>query len=65
MYFKDHAPPHFHIITVDDERVLVVIETLAILAGEADSRDIDEALEWAMDADNREMLRRLWREYSE
>ncbi len=65
MYFKDHAPPHFHVITQGDERVLVVIETLAILAGEADSRDIGEALEWAKDADNRELLRRLWREYSE
>ena len=65
MYFKDHAPPHFHVITLSDEGVLVVIETLAILAGEADSGDIAEAMEWAKDADNREMLRRLWREYSE
>lgn len=45
--------------------MLVVIETLVILAGEADSRDVAEALEWATDTDNREMLRRLWREYSE
>jgi hypothetical protein len=28
-------------------------------AGDADSRDIDEPLEWAKDTDNREMLRRL------
>ena len=65
MYFKDHAPPHFHVITQSDERVSVVIETLAVLAGEADSRDIDEALAWAKDAANRETLRRLWQEYSE
>jgi hypothetical protein len=65
MYFKDHAPPHFHIITQSDERVLIVIETLAVLVGEADSRDISEALEWAKDKGNRETLRRLWREYSE
>jgi hypothetical protein len=63
MYFKDHAPPHFHVITQSDERVAVVIESLAILAGTADSRDIAEALEWAKD--NRETLRGLWREYSE
>ena len=63
MYFKDHAPPHFHIITQSDDRVLVVIETLVILAGEADSRDIADALAWAKD--NRELLRGLWREYSE
>lgn len=65
MYFKDHAPPHFHVITQSDGRVVVVIETLVILAGEADSRDISEALDWAKNADNRETLRRLWREYSE
>ncbi len=65
MYFKDHAPPHFHVIMQGDERVSVIIESLVILAGEADSRDIAEALEWAKDADNREALRRLWLEYSE
>ena len=65
MYFKDHAPPHFHVITQSDERVTIIIETLAILAGEADSRDIAEALDWANEAENRETLRRLWREYSE
>jgi hypothetical protein len=29
MYFKDHAPPHFHIITGSGERVAVVIESVA------------------------------------
>ena len=47
MYFKDHAPPHFHVITNSDERVTVIIESLAILAGIVDIRDIAEALEWA------------------
>ncbi len=28
MYFKDLAPPHFHVITHGDDAVLVVIETL-------------------------------------
>jgi Domain of unknown function (DUF4160) len=27
MYFKDHAPPHFHVITNSDERVTVIIES--------------------------------------
>jgi hypothetical protein len=63
MYFKDHVPPHFHIITNNDERVAVVIESLAILAGCADGCDIAEALEWAKN--NRETLRALWKEYSE
>jgi hypothetical protein len=63
MYFKDHPPPHFHVITRSDERVAVVIETLAVFAGEADARDIAEALDWA--ANNRELLRERWQEYSE
>lgn len=62
MYFRDHPPPHFHVVTVSDERVAVTIETLEILAGRADSRDIGEALEWA--AANRAALRRLWQQYS-
>lgn len=62
MYFRDHAPPHFHIVTRSDERVAVLIETLGIMAGAADVRDLEEALSWA--ASNRETLRRLWREYS-
>lgn len=63
MYFNDHAPPHFHVITNSDERVTVIIESLAILAGNADLRDIDEALQWAKE--NREALRGLWQTYSE
>ena len=57
MYFKDHAPPHFHVITNSDERVIVIIESLTILAGNADTRDIAEALEWAKN--NRVTLRGL------
>jgi len=49
MYFKD--------------RISVVIESLEVLAGTADSRDVTEALTWAKT--NRDTLRRLWREYSE
>jgi hypothetical protein len=47
MYFDDHPPPHFHVITRKDERIAVVIETLVIQAGGADSRDTEEAFEWA------------------
>jgi hypothetical protein len=45
MYFDDHPPPHFHVITRKDERIAVVIETLVIQAGGADSRDTEEAFE--------------------
>jgi hypothetical protein len=30
MYFDDHPPPHFHVITRKSERVSVLIDTLAI-----------------------------------
>lgn len=63
MYFDDHPPPHFHVITRSDQRIAVVIETLSIQAGEADSRDTAEALAWARE--NRAELRARWQQYSE
>ncbi len=63
MYFDDHPPPHFHVITRKNERISVVIETLTVLAGEADPRDTREALDWALL--NRDSLRAAWQQYSE
>jgi len=63
MSFDDHPPPHFHVITRKDERIAVVIETLVIQAGNADSRDTEEAFQWARE--HRAKLRGLWKEYSE
>jgi hypothetical protein len=63
MYFNDHPPPHFHVITRKNERIAVVIETLLIWAGNADPRDTAEAFAWARE--NRAELRSRWREYSE
>jgi hypothetical protein len=63
MYFDDHPPPHFHIITRRDERVAVIIETLAVLVGKADPRDTEEAYRWA--GSNRAELWARWIEYSE
>ena len=63
MYFGDHAPPHFHVITRDNARVAVLIKTLEIRAGNADKRDIAEALEWAKA--HRGVLLKRWNEFSE
>ena len=63
MYFDDHPQPHFHVITRKNERVSVLIDTLAIQAGEADSRDTAEAFAWARE--NGAVLRSRWQEYSE
>jgi len=63
MYFGDHPPPHFHVITRNNERIAVVIETMAVLAGKADPRDTGEALRWA--SRNKAELRARWQMYSE
>jgi len=63
MFYNDHPPPHFHVITRKNERVSVVIDTLVIQAGEADSRDTAEAFAWARE--NGAELRSRWQEYSE
>ena len=63
VYFGDHPPPHFHVITRSDEAAVFLIETLARWAGEADPRDTEEALAWA--AFNRPELWARWQQYSE
>lgn len=63
MYFDDHPPPHFHVITRGDERLAIAIETLTPIAGEADSRDTFEAFDWAKR--NKVELRARWKQYSE
>jgi hypothetical protein len=63
MYFGDHPPPHFHVVTRSNWRIAVVIETMAVLAGNADPRDTAEALRWA--SQNKAELRSRWQLYSE
>jgi hypothetical protein len=63
MYFGDHAPPHFHVITREEESVVVLIETLQIWRGEVPRREIAEAISWA--AENQAQLMARWQEYSE
>ena len=63
MYFGDHNPPHFHVITVDEERIAVVIQTLDIMAGTARQRDVVAAMAWAR-AHQSELMAR-WKLYSE
>jgi predicted kinase len=63
MYFGDHNPPHFHIITRQQQRVAVIIETLAVMAGTADKRDTAEAIEWARS--HQDLLAARWSIFSE
>jgi hypothetical protein len=57
MYADDHRPPHFHIVAPDFQ-VLVRISDLTVIAGEAQPRDLAEALEWARE--HQEALALKW-----
>ena len=50
-------------MTSAGEKVAVGIESLSILRGQADPRDIAEAIAWT--ADNRQQLRAWWSKYAE
>jgi hypothetical protein len=62
MYADDHHPPHFHIVSPDFQ-VLIRIEDLKIIAGEARANQIEEALNWA-DHHKRELMLK-WAELNE
>jgi len=46
MYFKDHNPPHFHVL-YNEYDAEIEIKNLAILEGELPPRVFGLALEWA------------------
>lgn len=57
MYFEDHNPPHFHIVSPTQEAV-VEIATLTVMAGTMSATRLRAALAWA--SDNKELLERKW-----
>jgi len=46
MYFRDHAPAHFHAFYLDNE-ALVAIETMEVIRGSLPRRALGLALDWA------------------
>jgi hypothetical protein len=60
MYFKDHNPPHVHVVAPDFE-AKVSIETLEIIAGELPPSVRSEALAW-IEAHKAALMAR-WSEY--
>jgi hypothetical protein len=46
MYYRDHAPPHFHAIYGEHEAT-VIIETLDVLSGYLPTRALRLVREWA------------------
>jgi hypothetical protein len=57
MYYRDHAPPHFHAIYGEHEAE-VEIGTAAVLAGKLPRRALALVSDWA--AAHRDELRRNW-----
>jgi hypothetical protein len=62
VYANDHAPPHFHILG-PSSNAMVDIETLQVIRGRFDRRDLAEAIAWA--AENLELLRQVWRDLND
>jgi hypothetical protein len=58
-YFEDHNPPHFHVVSPEEEAV-VAISTLTVIARAIRAAQLREALAWARA--NKELLERKWRE---
>jgi hypothetical protein len=46
MYFREHAPPHFHAI-YGEEDVSIRIDTLEVLEGRLGRRALSLVLDWA------------------
>jgi hypothetical protein len=57
MYYKEHAPPHFHAIYAG-QRASFSIQDLRLIEGKLPNRIISLVLEWAFQ--HREELMRNW-----
>lgn len=59
MYFEDHNPPHFHVVSPTQEAV-VEIATMTVVTGAMAPARLRVALAWA--TNNRALLLRKWDE---
>lgn len=48
MFWRDHAPPHFH-ATYGDDEALIDIRTLEVIGGQLPRRALVLVLEWAQE----------------
>jgi hypothetical protein len=46
MYYKDHNPPHFHVL-YNEHEAEIDIKTLTVLEGKLPARVLGLAMEWA------------------
>ena len=57
MYYRDHAPPHFHAIYLD-QQVEIKIDDQEVLVGHLPPRALGMVREWA--AKHKSELMRVW-----
>lgn len=57
MYYNDHNPPHFH-AEYGDAKLVVSIESLAVIAGKLSRRATGMVMEWA--AEHQTELQVAW-----
>ena len=57
MFWRDHAPPHFH-ARYQKDKVQINIQTLEVIKGKMPRRALSLVLEWA--AKNRDQLLKDW-----
>ncbi|MGB3780258.1 MAG: DUF4160 domain-containing protein [Tunicatimonas sp.] len=62
MFYKDHNPPHFHVIYQENE-ALIDIKTLEIMEGRLTKRAKILAIEWAIE--HRDELLNNWQKARE
>ena len=58
MYWKDHAPPHFHALYAEYEAQIEIV-TLETIAGKLPNRALSLVREWA--AQHRDALMEDWK----
>ena len=58
MFHNDHVPPHFH-AEYGEHRIIISIDTLAVIAGRLPSRALGLVIEWA--AMHQDELQNFWR----
>lgn len=62
LFFKDHAPPHFH-TSIAEFKAIVKIEDGEILEGEIPKNKKKKILSWA--EQNKEILMEIWNELND
>ncbi len=60
--YKDHNPPHFHVIVSGGEEALIAIADLSLLGGNVPAKVLKSAVKWA--AAHRPELIEAWNRFN-